>query len=270
VREEAARRLTEGTVDPVPGLAAIRGDVLAVLTNVPEAGFEAAVRMATRARDLEREALDRELQGADLDAVAVYENALELNPNDGSIRRSLATLRSRMGIEYSNRQQFTAAHANLREAVETDTTFAQGFANLGTLLAMNEEFEYALSVSHEASDLEPDNDLFQLQIGRIWKQRGYLDRAIPYYEKAMALNPQSVEAAIGYIDTKLAMESDAPDLKAGLEFLRGYLKIDPDHTDLKFRILRLENAIAGRLTRPEDGDAIAGSAAGDEGGGGAP
>ncbi len=248
---EANRRRRSPTVDPVPGLAAIREDVLALLENPPAEGFADAVRLGIQARDLEREAIDQELAGDDLAAVDTYKHALELSPRDGSLRRALARLRSRLGIKYTANQAFTAAYANMREAVETDTTYAEGFGNLGMLLLMNESFDYALSVTHQAALLEPDNDLVWLQLGRIWKRRGYYDKALPYYEKAMAANPLNVEAAMGYIDTKLKMEEDYPDLEGALAFLQGYVPLEPENADLLSRIERLELAISrGDRTPP--------------------
>jgi tetratricopeptide (TPR) repeat protein len=117
---------------------------------------------------------------------------------------------------------------------------------------MIESYDYALSVTHQATLLEPDDELFQLQMGRIWKQRGYYDKAMPYYETAMRLNPLSVEAAMGYIDTKLSMEDDQADLRGGLEFLERYVALEPRNEDLIYRIGKLRDAIERRLTRSPD------------------
>ncbi len=255
-RREAARRRGSPTVNPVPGLAQIRDDVLAAFTNTPVEGFAEAVARAVRASDLAREALAMELDGRVEDAVTAYREGLELNPRDGALRRSFATLRSEQGIAYGVRQQFFAAHQYMREAVETDTTYAQGFANLGLLLFQTEEFDYALACTGQATLLAPDDDLFRLQMGRIWKQRGYYDKALPYYEAARELNPENVEAAVGWLDTKLAMQGDHADLPWGLEFLHSLLAIDPDHEDVHYRISKLEDAIRRHATRaPETDDA---------------
>ena len=91
-------------------------------------------------------------------------------------------------------------------------------------------------------ELAPDDDLFSLQLGRIYKARGFLDEALPWYERAMRINPQNVEAAIGYVDAKLAMQSE-PDLQEGLDILLGYQEIDPTHEDLQYRIGRLRDTM---------------------------
>jgi len=247
LRRETARRWQESTVNPVPGLAAIRDDVLAVLTNAPEEGFAAAVRRTVEARDLEWRGIELEShgsEGSEFDAVAAYEQGLERSPRDGSLRRALAMLRTRMGIRYANRQQTIAGHAALRTAVETDTTFAAGFANLAQFNVMAGNLEYAIACLDEAVTLEPDSDLHHLGLANVWRRRGYYDEALPLYERALALNPRNVEAALAYVETKLSAER-APDLPWALEYLRGYLEYEPDHEDLLSLMARLEDAIRG-------------------------
>jgi Flp pilus assembly protein TadD len=242
-RREADRRRSSRPVDPVPGLGAIRDDVVETLVNTPQEGFAPALALAVRARDLERAGLDLELEGRFDEACDTYRQAIESNPRDGAARRAFASLRSRLGIDYGIRQSLVAAHAYLREAVETDTTYAQGFANLGLLLLQSEDFDYAIACTGQAITLEPEDDLFQLQLGRIWKQRRFYDKAMPYYEKAMSLNPLNVEAAIGYVDNKLVMEGRSPDIEGGIAILERYRKIDPYHEDLQMRIGKLHDAL---------------------------
>lgn len=260
-REEAARRHGAPTVDPVPGLAAIRDDVVGTLVGTPGEGFAPAIAIAIRARDLEWRGLDLELDGKPTEAVDAYREAISLNPHDGATRRALATLRSQQGIEYGTRQAFFAAHAYMREAVETDTTYAQGFGNLGLLLAQAENFDYAIACTGQGIELAPDDDLLVLQMGRIWKQRGYFDKALPYYKQALDLNPKNVEAGIGYVDAKLAMEGDAADLRWGVDFLEKFRPLEPDHEDLLYRIGKLNDALSRRAKRA--GEAAADSAAAD-------
>ena len=68
-RDEIRRRFAEPVVDPVPGLAGIRSDVLTVFANIPSDGFAEAVSRAFRARDLEREGFAHEHDGTQFDAI---------------------------------------------------------------------------------------------------------------------------------------------------------------------------------------------------------
>ncbi|MGQ0722181.1 MAG: tetratricopeptide repeat protein, partial [Candidatus Eiseniibacteriota bacterium] len=182
--------------------------------------------------------LDRTLEVAHL-----YEDALALNPRDGSLRRAAATLRTVLGIEYSSKGSFTASYSQMLRAVETDPTYAEGFANLGLLLMDNEDFDYALVVTNQAIDLAPDDDLLHHQMARIWKRRTYFNRSVPYYRKAMEINPRNVEAAMGYSDVMLSMET-VPDIAGGISFLERYLAIEPENEELHYRIEKLQRALA--------------------------
>jgi spermidine synthase len=248
-RREVARRRSTSTVDPVPGLARIRDDAAAAFVRTPEAGFAAAIRRATAARDLEREGADLELSGRRDEAIAAYRRAIELNPRDGAARRAFAALRSLQGVQFGERQALFAAHGYLREAVETDTTYAQGFANLGLLLFQAEDLDYAVACTGQAIALAPDDDLFHLQMARIWKFRGYYDKAVQYALRARELNPLSVEAGLLWVDSKMAMEGDAPDLRAALDRLEEYRAIAPRHPELLARIRKVKTLMSRAAAR---------------------
>jgi tetratricopeptide (TPR) repeat protein len=245
-RREADRRREFQTVDPVSGLVGIRDDVVATLRNAPAEGFAAAMAQALRARDLERTGLEFELRGEVDEATRSYLDAIAANPHDGAARRAYASLRSELGVGFANRQSFLIAHKYMREAVETDSTYAIGFGNLGLLLMQTESYDYAIACNDQALALAPDDDLFLIQLGRTWRGRGYLDKALPCFEEAMRLNPLNVEAAIGYVDTKLAMEGDSPDVQRGIDLLMSYRAVDPAHQDLLYRIRKLEDLQAKR------------------------
>lgn len=262
---EAERRVRTYGVDPVPGLAELGGDVMLVLANSPGRELAVAVERAREARALEREGVEMEIRAnqnpaavtnariaALDDAAKVYERGLDLNPHDGALKRALASARSAIGISYSSKLAFTAAYSNLLQAVEIDSTYAQGFGNLGLLLADNEDFGYADATTAKALELAPDDDLLYHQRARIWKRRRFYDRALPYYEKAMEINPLNVEAAMGYSDARLSMDLH-PDLEGNLELLRRLKEIEPDNETIDYRIKKIQEVMAVGIDnlRPE-------------------
>ena len=259
--EEAGRRVREVPIDPVPGLVAIRDDVLARFGNPSEEEVVESVREAIRARDLEREGIERELAADDYGAINAYEEALDLLPPDGSTRRALATLRSRMGAEFVTRLSEQASYQNLREAVVVDSTYAQGFANLGTYLFTTKTWDYAEAVIRKAISIAPNDDLYELLLGRTLKQRGQPANALPHYERAMKLNPRNVETALGYVDTKLTLELPSPDLQYGIDVLEGYLEFEPHNEVLRMRIGRLRDYLVNGLPARVPDDNLASGAA---------
>jgi tetratricopeptide (TPR) repeat protein len=263
---EAARRIATFAVDPVPGLAELGADVTRVLANAPGPGLAAALEPARAARALEREGVAAEIRANErpaavtnaridgLEAAAdIYERGLDLNPRDGSLRRALAAVKSSIGIAYTTKKAFTAAYSNMLQAVEVDSTYAQGFGNLGLLLTDNEDFEYADAALAKAIELAPDDDLLYHQRARLWKLRRFFDRSLPYYEKAMEINPLNVEAAMGYSDTRLSMDRH-PDLEGNLELLLRLKELEPDNVTLDFRIGKVRDVMAVGIDnyRPEE------------------
>lgn len=247
---EGNRAFRSQRVNPVPGLAELGDDPVEAVVGLPS-GADTAIYRAYAATQLVAEGLELEYEDEDLAAAEKYREAVDLNPRDGSARRALATLRSRLGIIYHERKSLSAAHANMREAVEVDTTYAQGFANLGWMLLQVESYDYAISCTRQAIALAPDDDLFPLQLGRIWKNRGYFDEALPWYERAAELNPRNIDAGIGLVDTKLAMQGNDPDLEWGREYLEKYLEWEPEHEELRLRIEKLDAVLARGGALPE-------------------
>jgi predicted membrane-bound spermidine synthase len=253
-RKEAARRTTSPTVDPVPGLVALRGDVLAQFTNLPaDHAFANAVGDAIRARDRERDAIRLEAQRNTFDAADVYREAIRLNPHDRSVRRGFATMRSEQGVRYARKDEFTAAYGYMLEAVQTDTTYVNGFANLGRLLSDMKNYDYAISALRQAAALAPEDDLIYFEIGRAWRRRGYVDKALPFYERAMELNPRNVEAAVEYVDSRIIMEGDHPDFHAAIDMLERYRKFAPDDEELLERIRRFRSGLSPDAPDPHEG-----------------
>jgi tetratricopeptide (TPR) repeat protein len=214
------------------------------MTGSPGEEFDFAVRRGREARRLEREGLDLELGQKDYEAIDKYSQALELNPRDGSVRRSLASLRTRLGIQYAGNRSFIAAHQNFRAAVDVDTTFAHAFANLGSFLLFSETgpTEYALSATHEALVLQPDDDLSWAQMGYVLRKQGKYAEAIPYFERALSLNPQNVEAGIGYVDS-IAEAEENPDYAALVSYLESLLELEPENAEIMIRIGKYRGAV---------------------------
>ncbi len=242
-REEASRRRASVPVNPVPGLAKLGDDVVATISSPPGEGFDTAVRAAVQAKVLEREGHHFESEKKTFEAVDAFQRAIDRNPRDGSVRRSLAMLRTRLGIRYAADQSLAAAHNNMRAAVEADTTYAQGFANLGNLIMSLGPPEYALSTTHQALLIEPDDDLAWVQLGTIHRGIGDLDEAMANFERAMRLNPRNVSAALGWIDAKLEKEEPSPDVAGAVHFLEGYLAVEPQNEELQYRLGKYRDAL---------------------------
>ncbi|MBZ0268623.1 tetratricopeptide repeat protein [bacterium] len=220
--------------------------MLARFGNLPPGeAFVAAVDAAIVARDREREAIRLEREQDSFGAARVYRDAIDLNPHDRSLRRGFATMRSAQGVRYARREEYTAAYGYMLEAVRTDSTYVNGFANLGRLLSEMKNYDYALSTLRQAAALAPEDDLVRFEIGRAWRRRGYVDKAIPFYEQALELNPQNVQAVVELVDSRIIMQGDHPDFRAALDLLERARKVAPDDEDVLERIRRFEGTLRG-------------------------
>lgn len=244
-REEAARRRSTEPVNPVPGLADLNDDVANILGGAPVPGLGEAARLGAAVRGLEREAGQFQAERRTFEAIDAYQRAIEINPRDGSVRRSLAMMRTRLGIQYVQDNSILAGHNNLRAAIEADSTYAQGFANLGGLLVDLGPPEYALATTHQAIVLEPDDDLSWAQLGEIRRRQAVFDEAARYFEKALELNPRNLVAATGYVDTKMEMDAQ-PDFAWAVGYLETFLADEPGNEDLLYRIGKLRDAMRQR------------------------
>jgi tetratricopeptide (TPR) repeat protein len=238
-------------------MAALGDDVLAEMASA-DGSLATLVHQGVEARKLEREGSAFEVNEKTYEAIDAYQRALELNPRDGSVRRSMASLRTRMGIRYVADRAWTAAHQNLRAAVEIDTTFAHGFANLGSLLLYTGPPDYAISTTFQAIELEPDDDLAWAQLGHIRRKQGLLEEAIPYYERALALNPQNLAAAMSYVDSKLELDSRPENIAEAVRYLESFLPLEPENEDLIYRLGKYRDAMRrGFLVESELPDSTA-------------
>jgi len=98
-------------------------------------------------------------------------------------------------------------------------------------------------VLKQAVALAPENDTFLVQTGRALKAAGQREEALPYYERALEIHPESVAAALGAVDTRLLLHADDPDLRGSLEFLEPFLKLEPHNEDLIYYVGRLRDRI---------------------------
>jgi tetratricopeptide (TPR) repeat protein len=95
---------------------------------------------------------------------------------------------------------------------------------------------------HQATVLEPDNDLAWALLGHIRRKQGNLEEAIPYYERALALNPENVDAAMSYVDTRMELETN-PNIAEAVDYLESFRDLEPQNEELIYRIGKYRDAL---------------------------
>ncbi len=159
-------------------------------------GFEGALANAIAARRLEIEARGKEAAGHGAEAVEMMRRAAALNPADLAIRRNLARLHVRTGVEFARRQDFASAFANFDEAVRADEESAEAAGKLGLLAMLGGADEEALRWTRRALELDPENETYFSQLADVHRRAGRWSDSRDAANEALRRRPDSVPALL--------------------------------------------------------------------------
>ncbi|MBC8086688.1 MAG: tetratricopeptide repeat protein [Phycisphaerae bacterium] len=141
-----------------------------------------------------------------------YDEALEV------LREGLAlypqAVELHVGIGYARlaREEYVWARKSFEEALILDAEHEDALAGLGETLLKFGQLEMATKAFERTVTLGYDDDLdLMLQIGRAQFREGLVDGALSFFERAVAIAPDSAEAAacIGYAQHRLGHEVEA-------------------------------------------------------------
>jgi tetratricopeptide (TPR) repeat protein len=119
-------------------------------------------------------------------AIAAYSKAVGLDPKNPAYRR-------RRGWAYFMNHQNREAVGDLTEATAGDPKDAQSFRNLGCAYVQLSQFDQALRALDEATRLEPNNGFFWYLRGQAYEAKGDHRQARDDYRRATRLNPYLTE-----------------------------------------------------------------------------
>ncbi len=130
-----------------------------------------------------------EMQGRFDEASVACEQALKIQPNYPEAQINLGILYVRSG--------------NLIDAVEAYSTVIKkapknpmAWANMSVILLRFNEAEAAEALAHEAFEINPNYIEALVALGSAYHAQKYFERAIIYFEKALAQQPLTVEAGM--------------------------------------------------------------------------
>mgnify|MGYP001819040483 CR=1 FL=1 len=130
---------------------------------------------------------DKIFQSGDIHgAIEEYKAGLEIN--DGNIN-----LRNSLGVCYALLDRLDLAKQELKAAVACDRRDVMSLYNLGLVHMMLEERKKALKCFQKAQKF--DDNVFEInhQTGRLLLKMGDTDGALPYINRAVALDPASAQ-----------------------------------------------------------------------------
>jgi len=155
------------------------------------------------------------LQGEFEQAIAAYQKAIELNPNDTEAYLN-------RGQAYAiGSGQYDLAIADYNKVIKINPRDAQAYFKRGKVYKQKGEFDRAISDYSKAIELNPNYAEAYTNRGVIYgRDKGQFDLAISDFNKAIEVNPQLLEA---YLNKASACENSGQTEEA-INAYKGFLQ----------------------------------------------
>ena len=132
-------------------------------------------------------------EGRHGEAIAQFEQALAVEPDDPKVLFALGNTACQMG-------QSGVAEQFFRKVLAHDPCRTEAIVNLSNLLRANGQFDAAVALLIPAVAREPRSPELQLTLGSAWRERGDLEQAKLHYQAAMIARPDYAAALANLAD----------------------------------------------------------------------
>jgi WD40 repeat protein len=131
--------------------------------------------------------LDKLNQGNLDGAISDFNQAIQLNPDDGVAYYN-------RGVTYFEKGDLDRAISDFDRAIQLKPNLAEAYYNRGYIYHENGDLDRAISDYDRFIQLRPDYDWVYVNRGIAYYDKGDLDRAISDFDQAIQLNPNQAEA----------------------------------------------------------------------------
>jgi Flp pilus assembly protein TadD len=171
-------------------------------------------------------------QGRHAEAIAQFEQALAVTPEDAKVLFALGNTASQLGLAGPAEQFF-------RRVLALDPARKEAIVNLANLLRAAGQFDAAITLLNPALAREPQSPELNLTLGSAWREKGESQKAITHYQAALAVSPNYAPALANLAD----MMSDTGDRGAARTLYDKAIKADPHNAQARLNraILHLLN-----------------------------
>ncbi len=173
-------------------------------------------------------ALDAEQAGDPSRAEALLRRAIEMRPDDASLRYNLANHLSRQG-------RHREAEDAYRHALRLDPGHVSTLVNLGILAAQNGEIDEAKRLFETSIEGQPDHAGALLGLGNIAAAEGRFAAAVRLFERALESDPDRPDAHYALARTLAARG----EIDAAIEHFRNALEGAPERGDIHLHLASL-------------------------------
>ena len=149
------------------------------------------------------------------EAIAHYQKALEIKPDNAEVHNNLA-------VNLAGRGQFDSAITHFQKALEIKPDYAEAHNNLALALAGCGQLEEAIAHYRKALEIKPDFPEVHNNLAVALAGRGQVEEAIAHYQKVLEIKPNFTEAhynlalalaGCGQIEEAIAHYRKALDIK---------------------------------------------------------
>lgn len=210
----------------------------------------------TSSQDAFRRAVELHGQGHLTEAIALYEDALRLSPNDAAIAANLASALVKAGC-------YEEGLGRYRQLLESEADRPEIWFNYANALQRSGDSDGARQAFEKTLELGPDFFPAALNLANVVRDQGDLDRACELYQNSIRLNPQHPKPRVNLarlLRGRRMFDEARTVLTEGLQ-------VQPDSDELLYDLALVEH-VSGNLdqaystayrilkTQPESGNAF--------------
>jgi tetratricopeptide (TPR) repeat protein len=159
------------------------------------------------------------------EAVPHFEEVLRVNP-------AYPDAHSNLGVALAGVGRLNEATAEFEKALEVNPASAEAHNNLGRALAREGKLDEAIAHYQRAAEITPESASIQNNFGVALARQGRLDEAITHFEKALSLGPESAEAHNG-LAFALVQQGRVDE---GITHFERALAIQPQYAEAHFNL----------------------------------
>jgi protein O-GlcNAc transferase len=161
-------------------------------------------------------------QGRVDEALAQFQRAAEILPEDPGIHSSLAGLHFQKGNDYAQSSAYDQAIAEYEAVLEVEPEHVSAMTNLGVVYYMTGQWDQAIAAYDSALGIAPADADIHSNLGAAYVQLGQLDQALDEFSTAVTLEPDLLQAhfGLGVVYLQLGRNQEA------LEAFERFMELD--------------------------------------------
>ena len=164
--------------------------------------------------------------------VRYWKDTVTLFEHTAAVTKKNARVHAILGLAYSAKKQFPQATAHYQAALDIEPDFALAITNLGCVYAETGYPEKAVELHKRAIELLPDLAMAHYNLATAYGKLNRHTEAMAEYKKALELNPDIVEAhyglAIAYANSRLYEQAE--------EEFKKTLKLNPEYAQAHYSL----------------------------------